>query len=211
MPRAQNNEPMNYILVLNIDLKSGAKSYKDMSVPKRYEFITPPNLKKIKECDILYVSTHGVHSQDGKYAENEIVTDEIGNLKGIGGFMKADAFCEFLTDAGLPDVTIKLKIFACFSADLTQSDNDTLDINNSFAGQVASLLNKTRPRITVYGYLDELKFAPVIGEHKSGGTRLNDPQKKLFRAKDKRYEFALDGSIIGPDGSKLKLKEQRWL
>jgi hypothetical protein len=193
---------MHHILVLNNDLRSGVQSYIDTKGPKRYQKIAASGLSKIKEGDILYVSAHGYHSKDEKSALNEIQTNKED--------MKPDRFCEYLIQNKLPNVGMKLKIFACFSAGLTQSDSDTLNINKSFAGQVASLLHKTHNQITVYGYLEELKFGPVLDGHKSGGTRLNDPKRALFRAKDKRYEFALDGSIIGPEGAKLKLKEQRW-
>jgi len=204
VPKAVTNEPMHHILVLSNDLREGVDNFVSTKSleRKKYQRITAAGIPKIKEGDVLYISAHGYHSKDEKSALNEIQTSRLGD-------MKPDEFHEFLIKSKLPNVLMKLKIFACFSAGLTLADGDTINVNQSFAGQVASLLHKTHDKITVYGYLDELKLGAVVNGHKSGGTRLNDPAKAGFRAKDRRYEFALDGTIVGPTGP-MKLKEQRW-
>lgn len=198
MPIAGKHDPMHYVLVLSNDLRQGADLYISVQ-KKRYTRITKTGLKNVKEGDILYVLAHGYHSIDGKSALNEIST--------IKGDMNPDVFCTFLKDNGLENVRIKLKIFSCFSAGLTHTDEDNIKLNESFAGQVASLLRGTHNRIIVYGYLDQTKFGGVNNGHKSAGTRLGD--NTSFRAKDRRYEFALDGAINGPGGLP-QLLEQRW-
>lgn len=201
MPKVDKNAPTHHVLVLSSDLKAGAEGYILTKPGKKYQIITAAGLKKIKDDDILYVSAHGYHSKDGRSALNEIKTTKQD--------MTPNEFYDYLLANKLPNVTMKMKIFACFSAGLTSSNKEIgkLKLDKSFAGQVSALLHETHNKITVYGYLEQLRFGPVFGDgHKSAGTRLDGTGE--VRAKDKRYKFTPEGDIIGPDG--MLLKAQRW-
>ncbi len=136
---------------------------------KRYRRITWAGVRDLsrrrngfEDGDVIYILTHGNYN-----AETDIAT---GTIEMDGDKGQADKLAKKIAACQVPkDAAIKLKIFACLSADEPELNS------KSYAQQLrVELCKRGYHRMIVYGYRGETK-ALAWGQHKAAGVALHSP------------------------------------